>query len=107
MGHSLMRWIWPAVLFATCRERDASRDLGEGDSASVGATPVPVAEIRTAPLAVAVSAPGRTDVLRPLHVRAPFAGALAALHDDDGDRVAVAICSIRTCKLGKHGEFSP
>jgi len=85
-----MRWIWPAVLFAACRERAASRDPGDGDSASAGAgaTPVAVVEIRTAALAVTVSAPGRTDVLRPLHVRAPFAGALASLRIADGDRVA-------------------
>ncbi len=82
-----MRWIWPAVLFAACRGRNDSPDSGQRDSAGAGATPVTVVEIRLATLGVTVSAPGRTDVLRPLHVRAPFAGAVASLSVADGDRV--------------------
>jgi RND family efflux transporter MFP subunit len=83
-----MRWMWPAVLFAACRGRGASPDSGPGDSAGAGATPVTVVEIRRATLGVTVNAPGRTDVLRPLHVRAPFTGALASMRVADGDRVA-------------------
>jgi multidrug efflux pump subunit AcrA (membrane-fusion protein) len=82
-----MRWIWPAVLFAACRGRTVGQDSARVDSAGAGATPVSVVEIRLADLGVTVSAPGRTDVLRPLHVRAPFAGAVASLSVADGDRV--------------------
>jgi len=88
MGNSLMRWVWPAVLLAACRGRHAGQDSSQADSAGAGATPVTAVEIRNATLSVTVSAPGRTDVLRPLHVRAPFAGALASLSVADGDRVA-------------------
>jgi RND family efflux transporter MFP subunit len=35
-----------------------------------------------------IHAPGRTDVLRPLHVRAPFTGSVVSLRIADGDRVA-------------------
>jgi RND family efflux transporter MFP subunit len=84
-----MRWVWPAVLLAACRGRRDSQESAQPDSAGGGATPVTAVEIRNATLGVTVSAPGRTDVLRPLHVRAPFAGALASLSVADGDRVAV------------------
>ncbi len=88
MGNSLMRWIWPAVLLAACRGRRTSQDSAPADSAGAGATPVTVVEIQPATLGVTVSAPGRTDVLRPLHIRTPFAGAVASLSVADGDRVA-------------------
>lgn len=87
MGHSLMRWVWPAVLLAACRGRRDNQDPGPGDSTGAGATPVTVVGIRSATLGETVNAPGHTDVLRPLHVRAPFAGALASMHVADGARV--------------------
>ena len=87
MGHSLMRWIWPAVLFAACRGRRDNQDPAPGDATGAGATPVTVVGIRTTTLGETVNAPGHTDVLRPLHVRAPFAGALASMHVADGARV--------------------
>jgi RND family efflux transporter MFP subunit len=52
------------------------------------ATPVTVASVRRATLALTVSAPGRTEVLRPLRVRAPFTGTLTALRVADGDEVS-------------------
>jgi multidrug efflux pump subunit AcrA (membrane-fusion protein) len=49
---------------------------------------VTVASVRRATLALTVSAPGRTEVLRPLRVRAPFTGTLTALRVADGDEVS-------------------
>jgi len=50
-------------------------------------TPVQVDTVRVDTLAVTLSAPGRTDVLRYETVRAPFAGTLSSLRVTDGDRV--------------------
>jgi RND family efflux transporter MFP subunit len=85
------RWLWPAILLAACTGRDTPRggDAPVSDSAAtVGATPVTTTAVRVATLALTIRAPGRTDVLRPLHVRAPFTGSVASLRVADGDRVA-------------------
>ncbi|MFN2571835.1 MAG: efflux RND transporter periplasmic adaptor subunit [Gemmatimonadales bacterium] len=86
-----MRWLVATLLVIGCSGRDQQRDTaqsGQTDtSAGSGATPVTVAAIRLATLQITISAPGHTEVLRPLHVRAPFTGSVAALHVADGDRV--------------------
>jgi multidrug efflux pump subunit AcrA (membrane-fusion protein) len=53
------------------------------------ATPVRIAIAHLDTLRLQVTAPGQTDVLRQVHVRAPFTGILTALRVTDGDRVAV------------------
>lgn len=92
MGDAVKPWLLPVVLFAGCSGPAAKQDAavtGQGDTAAVaGATPVTVVAIRFTTLALTVTAPGRTDVLRPLHLRAPFTGSLASLHVADGDRVS-------------------
>lgn len=87
----MSRWIWPVLLLAACTGRDTARggDVPGSDSAAATeATPVGATAVRVANLAVAIHAPGRTDVLRPLHVRAPFTGSVVSLRVADGDRVA-------------------
>ena len=86
----MTRWIVVAALLAGCGGREQPRDsaTAQGDTSSGGAaTPVNTAAIRLATLAITVRAPGHTDVLRPLHVRAPFSATVATLHVADGDRV--------------------
>lgn len=86
-----MRWLWAVVLLTGCGIREQSRDAAaaQGEpSADSGATPVTTAAVRVGNLAITVTAPGHTDVLRPLHVRAPFDGTVAALGVADGDRVS-------------------
>jgi len=85
------RLLWVAVLLAGCGGREQTRDAaraGADTSPEGGATPVTTTPVRLATLAITVTAPGHTDVLRPLHVRAPFSGTVAALHVADGDRVS-------------------
>lgn len=88
----MTRWLWVAVLLlAGCGGRDQPRDAAAAQadtSPEGGATPVTTAPVRLATLAITVTAPGHTDVLRPLHVRAPFSGTVAALTVADGDRVS-------------------
>jgi multidrug efflux pump subunit AcrA (membrane-fusion protein) len=84
------RWIVVAVLLAGCGGRDQPRDsaAAQADTSPEGAaTPVRTAAIQLATLAITVRAPGHTEVLRPLHVRAPFNGTVATLRVADGDRV--------------------
>jgi multidrug efflux pump subunit AcrA (membrane-fusion protein) len=85
------RWLVVAVLLAGCGSREQPRDAAaaQADTAPAGgATPVTAALVGLATLAITVAAPGHTDVLRPLHVRAPFSGTVAALHVADGDHVS-------------------
>ena len=87
----MTRWLLVATLLAGCGGRDQQRDTATAqvDTPPEGAaTPVRTAVIRLATLAVTIRAPGHTDVLRPLHVRAPFSGTVATLRVADGDRVA-------------------
>jgi RND family efflux transporter MFP subunit len=87
-----VRWwigLATAVIFGGCGAKDAApghvvTDTTQGE----GATPVTVVPIRDTTLALTVSAPGHTEVLRPLHVRAPFTGTVTALDVADGDRVS-------------------
>ena len=51
------------------------------------ATPVRVAEVMRATVSLTVSGPGRTEALREVRIRAPFAGRLVALSIADGDAV--------------------
>ncbi|HEY6060788.1 MAG TPA: efflux RND transporter periplasmic adaptor subunit [Gemmatimonadales bacterium] len=87
----MTRLLLVAVLLAGCGGRDQSRETATAQadtSPKEGATPVTTAPVRIATLAITVTAPGHTDVLRPLHVRAPFSGTVAALNVADGDRVS-------------------
>ena len=86
----MRRWLLVAVLLVGCGGRDQPHDAATAQadtSVEGGATAVTAVPVRLATLAVTVSAPGHTDVLRPLHVRAPFSGTVAALTVADGDRV--------------------
>jgi RND family efflux transporter MFP subunit len=77
-----------ALLLGGCGAKDATPEHIVADSRQTeGATPVSVVPIRDTTLALTVSAPGHTEVLRPLHVRAPFTGTVTALAVADGDRV--------------------
>jgi multidrug efflux pump subunit AcrA (membrane-fusion protein) len=68
---------------------DGSGDQRSSEPAATSAaTPVRVAIAHLGTLRVQVTAPGQTDVLRQIHVRAPFAGLLTQLRVTDGDRVA-------------------
>lgn len=71
------------LLVTACSGRVAEH----GSPSSATGTPVTVIEVAGANLAVTVRGPGRTEVLRPLHIRAPFTGTLTALNVADGDRV--------------------
>lgn len=87
----MTRWIVVLVLLAGCSGGDQQRESAAAsrDTSPEGAaTPVRTAAIRLATLALTIRAPGHTDVLRPLRVRAPFSGTVATLHVADGDRVA-------------------
>jgi RND family efflux transporter MFP subunit len=78
-----------AVVLGGCGAKEAAPGDGATDSTQAeGATPVTVVPIRDTTLALTVSAPGHTEVLRPLHVRAPFTGTVTALDVADGDRVS-------------------
>jgi HlyD family secretion protein len=84
------RWLLVTTLLAGCGGRGQPRDsaAAQADTSLEGAaTPVRTAAIRLATLGITVRAPGHTEVLRPLHVRAPFSGTVAALRVADGDRV--------------------
>jgi len=76
-----------------CSGRPGTNAAGTQDSSepteASAATPVRVAVARLGTLRVQVTAPGQTDVLRQVHVRAPFAGVLTGLRVIDGDRVTV------------------
>lgn len=80
-----------ATLFGCSGSHEAG---GSGARASAdpteaaAATPVRVAIARLNTLSLQVTAPGQTDVLRQVHVRAPFTGVLTGLRVADGDRVA-------------------
>ena len=92
MGHAVRRTALVIFLAAACSNRGretAGAAAAAADSAVVAAgTPVTVASVQRARLALTVSAPGRTEVLRPLRVRAPFTGTLTALRVADGDVVS-------------------
>ena len=81
-----------AAAVCGCSGRPGAEDGGTGTAADPAgapdATPVQVAVARLDTLRVLVTAPGQTDVLRQVHVRAPFAGGLTGLRVADGDRVA-------------------
>jgi HlyD family secretion protein len=65
-----------------------SAPAGAGNALEVDAgTPVKVATVERATLALTVSGPGRTDALVQQKVRAPFKGILKELRVADGDRV--------------------
>ena len=90
MGDAVTRWVcvWLALAACTGKGRGADGEpAGAGAADSGAATPVTVATVRRATLALTITAPGHTDVLRPLRVRAPFTGSLTALAVADGDRV--------------------
>jgi Cu(I)/Ag(I) efflux system membrane fusion protein len=71
------------------RKADEAGGEGKTDAnpASSAPTPVRVAPVETANLAVVVSGPGKTVALSQQKVRAPFAGTLTELHVSDGDVV--------------------
>ena len=80
-----------ALLTAACTGREDARAPARAGADTAGvaaATPVTVASVRRATLGLTVSAPGRTEALRPLRVRAPFTGTLTALRVADGDVVS-------------------
>lgn len=80
-----------AVLVCACgpgADEDATQTAAQPADTSA-ATPVRIAIAHLATLRVQVTAPGQTDVLRQVHVRAPFTGVLTGLRATDGDRVAV------------------
>jgi len=80
-----------AVLTAACTGREDARAPARAGADTAGvaaATPVTLASVRRATLGLTVSAPGRTEALRPLRVRAPFTGTLTALRVADGDVVS-------------------
>jgi len=79
-----------ALLTAACTGGEGGRAPARAGADSAGvaaATPVTVVSVRRATLGLTVSAPGRTEALRPLRVRAPFTGTLTALRVADGDVV--------------------
>jgi multidrug resistance efflux pump len=72
---------WTFVLVACTSSPGAAVDApsdGEGSAETAG-TLVHVAKAETRAMHELVTAPGRTAVLREVHVRAPFAGTLASL----------------------------
>ena len=79
-----------ALLSACTRGGDAPAAGGAppGDPPPPAGTPVSVAVVRRATLAVRVTGPGSTVALDLQKVRAPFAGTLSDLPVQDGDRVA-------------------
>ena len=80
-----------ALLTAACTGREDARAPARAGADTAGvaaATPVTLASVRRATLGLTVSAPGRTEALRPLRVRAPFTGTLTALRVADGDVVS-------------------
>lgn len=87
--------MWVAVLAlvtacaggSTAGDDEAQTTTPPSDTSA--ATPVRVAIAHLDTLRVQVTAPGQTDVLRQVHVRAPFTGVLTALRVTDGDRVNV------------------
>lgn len=66
---------------------DGGADASARAADTTATTPVRVAVARLDTLRVQVTAPGQTDVLRQVHVRAPFIGVLTGLRVNDGDRV--------------------
>lgn len=84
----MTRAILVCVALAACTGHGAVREPGAAVQAdSTAATPVTVAAVRRATLTLTITAPGHTEVLRPLRVRAPFTGTLQSLAVADGDRV--------------------
>jgi multidrug efflux pump subunit AcrA (membrane-fusion protein) len=87
------------VLLATCLACSLGCKAGATDEADAGAaalrsttpaqdgTPVKVARVVRATLALLVSGPGHTDALEQQKVRAPFKGTLRELRVADGDHV--------------------
>lgn len=91
----MTRSLWVAACFAlACRGYGSSGSSSQSGQAAHGrpsapaATPVSVAQVRRATLAVRVTGPGETDAPVVGNVRAPFAGVLADLLVQDGDQVA-------------------
>ncbi len=71
-----------------CKSPAAAQPADAAVAADPGAgTPVKVAKVERATLAVTVSGPGRTDALEQQKVRAPFKGILRELRVADGDHV--------------------
>lgn len=78
-------------LLAACSGGGGNADAAPADStaadSAAAATPVTMGRVERATLQVTVSAPGRTDALKQVSVRAPFNATLVSLNVADGDRV--------------------
>jgi len=77
-----------AVGLAACSAGTRAGKGGEPDSTAGGAgVPVRVADVIDTTLTEIVTGPGRTQALKQMRVRAPFAGTLLSLRVADGDPV--------------------
>ena len=77
-----------AVGLQACSTRARDPKGGGPDSTALGAAvPVRVAEVIDTTLTEIVTGPGRTQALKQMRVRAPFAGTLVSLRVADGDPV--------------------
>ena len=83
-----MRSALAVMILLTACSGSSQSDGGGGDAASApSGTLVHVAPVQVQTLHEEIVAPGATDALRQVHVRAPFAGVLLTLHAAPGDQV--------------------